>query len=140
MKATRIKPTNSLTLRERRLFNRIVSEFPPNFYAEVDRCLLESFCFSYFSVVEARKRVRRDGPVITGSKGTPVRNPDSLLIRDETQQMASLAVKLRLSASTRLLKDHMDPGRKKVRDRQVYDPDGIGGDWKTNQRLPEFDS
>ena len=128
-----------MTNREKVLFRKLVAPLPAYFYIEADRCLLISFVCTFFDVQDARLRLRKEGPRIQGVKGLIV-NPDIKIIRDGTFLMSSIGTKLRLIANARTIKDKVQPALTKVRDSKVYDPSGIGGDWKKNQRLPDLDS
>ena len=139
----RLPPLDYLTPREKRFYNSINNEYPAGHFTIADRTLLCAYSAYHFGLIECRKRLRVDGMTIIGSAGTKVTNPDATFLKHTTALLCSLATKLRLSASTRLLKDHIEPARQKVRNGKEYNPHTIttnGGntDWK-QQRSPNPD-
>ena len=142
----RLPPLDYLTPREKRFYTSINNEYPPGHFTIADRTLLCAYACAHFDVIECRKRLRVDGMTIIGSAGTKITNPDATFLKHCIALLCSLATKLRLSASTRLLKDHIEPARQKVRDHKTYEPmlspnDSVSPnpDWQKNQRLPDDD-
>ena len=62
---------------------------------------LEIFCAAYSNWRRAQMDVTRNGPVVAGAEGGPVKNPAATVVKESAAQMATFGAMLGLDPSSR---------------------------------------
>jgi P27 family predicted phage terminase small subunit len=68
---------------------------------ELDRSLFAAYCQTWGDYVEAVDRVRGEGAVVAGAKGTPIKSPWARIKDDAVEQLLKIAPHFGLSPFTR---------------------------------------
>jgi len=84
-------------------WHAIVNSLPADFFRPGDVPLLAAFCVASALHKEARADVRQNGMTIMNGRGTPVANPACGILSTQASAMATLASKLRLCPSARMV-------------------------------------
>ena len=120
-----IKPRSILSVREKRLFTKLVKSFDPSFYGPADGCLMEQFVCCFFSAEDNRKMIKKEGELIVGQKNNMVVNPRTRILDNNIKLMNQLAVKLRLSAQQRNHPDNVERSMRKAGDKKVFNVESV---------------
>ena len=133
-----LKPGTTLSVREKRLFIKLVKFFDPSFYGPADGCLMEQFVCCFFSAEDSRKLIRKEGELIVGQKNNMVVNPRTRILDNNIKLMNQLAVKLRLSAQQRNHPDNVERSMRKAKGK-VFDAEAVCAHANTSTDDDELD-
>lgn len=96
----RPKPFVDMLAEEKRIWNRIVSAFPPDHFGTQHLDLLRTYCESRAEVARYQKRIRKEGETIEGGNGGTKAHPLFGPLSCARANMATLSVKLGITANT----------------------------------------
>lgn len=95
-------PLGVLTEKQVELWRGIVDSLPADFFRPGDSPLLVAYCKAYSFWLQASEDMEVNGITITDDKGRRQANPAHSILVTQASAMAQLAVKLRLSPSSRI--------------------------------------
>jgi len=99
----RLQPDEDiLTKRQMSLWQKIVDSLPADFFRPGDVPLLAAYCKAWDFYLQACAEIEANGVTIEDASGKRYANPAQSLVVTQASAMAQLAVKLRLSPSSRI--------------------------------------
>jgi P27 family predicted phage terminase small subunit len=95
-------PADVLTESQVELWRGIVDSLPADYFRPWDSPLLVAYCKAYSFWLQASADLETNGITIEDDKGRRLANPAHSILVTQASAMAQLAVKLRLSPSSRI--------------------------------------
>jgi P27 family predicted phage terminase small subunit len=99
----RVTPPTTLTAAQTEEWWAIVNSLPADFFRPADVPLLAQFCRHSAMANYAAQLLEADGAILRTEKGWPFPNPALQLLNSQSSAMATLASKLRLCPSARMV-------------------------------------
>lgn len=99
----RVKPPDWLTTPQREEWNAIVDSLPADFFRPGDVALLAAFCIASALHRQSAVMIEAQGLFQKTEKGWPFPHPALQVLNTQAGAMATLAVKLRLCPSARMV-------------------------------------
>lgn len=96
-----INPPRQLSKAADQIWRKILLELPVDHFHAGEEYVLMVYCETLAAWQSENDSLMLEGTVISNDKGTPTRNPRSLIVKDLALALAALATKCRLSASSR---------------------------------------
>lgn len=95
-------PDGLLTERQSALWRSITDSLPADFFRPGDVPLLAAYCKAWDFYLQASAEIEANGVTLEDDRGRRYANPAQSLVVTQASAMAQLAVKLRLSPSSRI--------------------------------------
>ena len=95
-------PDGLLTQRQHELWRSVVDSLPADFFRPGDVPLLAAYCKAWDFYLQASAEIEAHGVTLTDDRDRRYANPAQSLVVTQASAMAQLAVKLRLSPSSRI--------------------------------------